>query len=302
MSSRQEDRLPPSESKRVFGLDLMRSVAILLVLLSHTLMLFRFQYPMTGWGALSGILGVELFFVLSGFLIGGILLRSFEKSCRGYDLLHFWRQRWFRTLPNYYLFLIINLGVAYLTGDPSGNLRNIGGSVVFRIDACMFGVIGAWVKHYYANLWKSVSISIICLFAGIAVLIGTALMFRYLSQETSVQLKTNFYSLVPLGALLMLPALDAWKKTGNIGSTAITQVSMWSYSMYLVNFPIFIMTLYYGTEHLRNDALAPFICATICLLATFLIAALNYRFFEHPIMQLRNRFSNSPKQVDLPAP
>lgn len=77
----------------------MRAVAISLVICSHFL---------KGVDVL-GVLGVELFFVLSGFLIGGILLRTVEaKGGFGFtDLREFLRRRWYRTLPNYYLFLII---------------------------------------------------------------------------------------------------------------------------------------------------------------------------------------------------
>lgn len=54
--------------------------------------------------------GVELFFVLSGFLIGTILIRTLEEKEKfGWsDLTNFWKRRWFRTLPNYYLILAIN--------------------------------------------------------------------------------------------------------------------------------------------------------------------------------------------------
>lgn len=54
--------------------------------------------------------GVELFFVLSGFLIGSILIKEFntKKSFDLTSLTNFWKRRWFRTLPNYYLILLIN--------------------------------------------------------------------------------------------------------------------------------------------------------------------------------------------------
>jgi peptidoglycan/LPS O-acetylase OafA/YrhL len=47
--------------------------------------------------------------VLSGFLIGGILIRTVAntQTLNGKQLLTFWLRRWFRTLPNYFLILIM---------------------------------------------------------------------------------------------------------------------------------------------------------------------------------------------------
>ena len=99
--------------KRVIGLDIVRSVAVLSVVLHHfTHLWWRFAFaPLV----LAGIYGVELFFVLSGFLIGGILFRQAKRD--GFhrkDILHFWKRRWFRTLPNYVLFLGLFTIVAVL--------------------------------------------------------------------------------------------------------------------------------------------------------------------------------------------
>ena len=61
-------------SSRVVGLDLLRSLAIAGVLLSHG---FGFLYPHVPgltYAGHAGSFGVDLFFVLSGFLIGGILI------------------------------------------------------------------------------------------------------------------------------------------------------------------------------------------------------------------------------------
>ncbi len=46
--------------------------------------------------------------MLSGFLIGGILLRDTSAYTDRKGLIQFWIRRWFRTLPNYYLFLAVN--------------------------------------------------------------------------------------------------------------------------------------------------------------------------------------------------
>ena len=89
---------------RVFGLDLMRFLAISFVVFGHALYFF----PSLGFLANVFVFGVEIFFVLSGFLIGGILIKSFEIEVSFRSLKKFWLRRWYRTLPNYYLFLGIN--------------------------------------------------------------------------------------------------------------------------------------------------------------------------------------------------
>lgn len=64
-----------------------------------------------------GVQGVEIFFVLSGFLIGGILLRLFKnENFTKKAILHFWIRRWFRTLPLYFLMLLVNITVALIIG------------------------------------------------------------------------------------------------------------------------------------------------------------------------------------------
>lgn len=111
---------------RVFGLDLMRFIAIILVVFGHVRWMTKgFPAPIRALLHGSGILGVELFFVLSGFLIGGILLKEFEKNNNSLDfssIKNFWARRWFRTLPNYYFILLIYI-LIYFTNKPDGLWR-----------------------------------------------------------------------------------------------------------------------------------------------------------------------------------
>ncbi|RZJ31551.1 MAG: acyltransferase [Flavobacterium sp.] len=103
---------------RIFGLDLMRAAAIILVLFGHCAWIFpKSNTAFTALMALSGFLGVEVFFVLSGFLIGRIIYREFVKgdfTIR--SVMHFLRRRWFRTFPNYFLILIVNILIAFYIG------------------------------------------------------------------------------------------------------------------------------------------------------------------------------------------
>lgn len=106
--------------ERIYGLDVMRAIAIAMVLVSHTLYIFQgYQNPMTYLLHVLGIQGVEVFFVLSGFLIGSILLKTLAKTRFSFsDVKRFWIRRWFRTLPLYFLMLLVNIGVALYVGYP----------------------------------------------------------------------------------------------------------------------------------------------------------------------------------------
>ncbi|MES2566482.1 MAG: acyltransferase [Bacteroidota bacterium] len=95
---------------RIFGLDILRFCAIVFVVAAHgrsmaqDTILFEFPYLIFNDG-------VNLFFALSGFLIGGILLKQTNvlNEFSASNLLSFWKRRWLRTLPNYYLILLVNI-------------------------------------------------------------------------------------------------------------------------------------------------------------------------------------------------
>ena len=96
-------------NQRIVGLDIVRSVAILLVLFAHTSDFLLSPKQALFYTYLAGFFGVEIFFVLSGFLIGSILLKiNEEHEILSFQVMKdFWVRRWFRTLPNYYLMLIV---------------------------------------------------------------------------------------------------------------------------------------------------------------------------------------------------
>lgn len=63
--------------------------------------------------------GVELFFSLSGFLIGKILLDIFEASNFNYkQVFNFWGRRWLRTLPLYFILYFVYLTIYNLLISP----------------------------------------------------------------------------------------------------------------------------------------------------------------------------------------
>jgi len=83
---------------RLPGLDLLRAIAIVWVMIFHS-------YFIGGWGHFGGIeqngwMGVDLFFVLSGFLIGSQVLKPLAEG-RGFSFADFYLRRAFRILPAY---------------------------------------------------------------------------------------------------------------------------------------------------------------------------------------------------------
>ncbi|WP_442780873.1 acyltransferase family protein [Chryseobacterium sp. SL1] len=104
------------KSNRIFGLDILRFFAIITVIIDHGK--FIFPKKIIQFHDYIKIDGVTIFFVLSGFLIGGILIKQLEKNTPSFSLLiNFWIKRWFRTLPTYFLILLI-LTICYCIQDP----------------------------------------------------------------------------------------------------------------------------------------------------------------------------------------
>ena len=101
------DAATAATDSRRFGLDFIRAVAVSMVLVAHGSILAMPLWTPGDTMILLAYWGVELFFVLSGFLIGGLLI---EGHVRGPGWVpQFWVRRWLRTLPNYYLFLALNV-------------------------------------------------------------------------------------------------------------------------------------------------------------------------------------------------
>ena len=68
------------QTSRIFGLDFLRFVAVMLVVIGHGLALLPSFGSLYEFFRVFDFLGVEFFFVLSGFLIGAIFLRTFSEN------------------------------------------------------------------------------------------------------------------------------------------------------------------------------------------------------------------------------
>jgi peptidoglycan/LPS O-acetylase OafA/YrhL len=92
-----------TKRERQPGLDLLRALAIIVVVIYHA-GIFGFALPQD-WHRF-GWIGVDLFFVLSGYLIGGQLLAPLARGQR-IHLRRFFARRALRIMPAYFVILAI---------------------------------------------------------------------------------------------------------------------------------------------------------------------------------------------------
>lgn len=179
-------------SKRTYGLDVFRAVAILLVVLSHGGFIIDLALP--GFPYIRLIDGVELFFVLSGFLIGTILIKIYERSekLQFTDLLSFWKRRWFRTLPNYYLILIVNVWLVS-SGIIKGNIDNFNWKFLFFLQN---------FNTYFTDFfWESWSLTVeewFYIFTPVTILVIHLLTAKFLKKQWVLLIVIGFFILFPL--------------------------------------------------------------------------------------------------------
>jgi peptidoglycan/LPS O-acetylase OafA/YrhL len=356
---------------RNYGMDVLRAMAITFVILAHIddyIVPRQWVDPLTD---LFGFIGVELFFVLSGFLIGTILLKTYNRQSTALpgEIRTFWIRRWFRTLPNYYLVLALYFIAYYLlesnfylseksyllffvflenTFTPQPHFFNHAWSlaveewfylsfpivllalnfllkkpkqrvflytiftfllaclllrIVFalklhvhwdagvrkimplRLDAIGFGVLTAYVKYYYQQIWQKNKLRF--LIAGISAMCLLTAYYIYtfiIEKEEGFFLKTFFFSLFSMSIALIFPYAEAiGSKKDHFLKRVITHVSIISYSIYLIH-PLLILILNYKTF----DGITGPIKLIILLTATVGISTLQYYYFEKPMTDLRD--------------
>ena len=184
-------------SRHIPELDGLRGMAILFVLVYHYINLTtgtrisEFQRIFAiGWS------GVDLFFVLSGFLIGGILLDA-RDSANYFET--FYGRRVFRIMPLYYAWIAFYFVIAAFVGNPE-TYRAIPIYVLFlqnsaKINHATLGT--AWLGHLWSLAVEEQFYLVIPL--GI----------RFLAQRKLVPLLCSIVVMVPVGRVLLHQHLTA---------------------------------------------------------------------------------------------
>lgn len=108
---------------RNLGLDLLRIIAVLLVIGRH-LRLPKDPGLLQLWQQ-GGWVGVDLFFVLSGFLVSGLLFQEYRRTGK-VSLGRFLIRRGFKIYPAFWLFLITSIAIKFQIGRPMAGEQFVG--------------------------------------------------------------------------------------------------------------------------------------------------------------------------------
>ena len=119
---------------RLSEIDFLRGIAVILVMLSH-----HWLFDLTqrvGW------VGVDLFFVLSGYLVSGLLFSEYKKF-DNIKPIHFLIRRGFKIYPLFYFSIIFSVIIFvgfYYTNENRGILRAFIPELIF-------------MQNYYSGYW-----------------------------------------------------------------------------------------------------------------------------------------------------
>lgn len=108
--------IPLSPRGRIVALDLLRLLAILMVFGRHMGNPPKGQTWMLTWQR-GGWVGVDLFFVLSGFLVAGLLFAQFQAE-RRLSIGRFFVRRGWKIYPPFFVLIAVTVTTAFWVGRP----------------------------------------------------------------------------------------------------------------------------------------------------------------------------------------
>lgn len=242
------------KANRIPVLDGLRGLAILLVVAHHQLI----PVPISG-----GFLGVDLFFVLSGFLITTLLVEEFDASGT-ISLRGFYARRVLRLAPALLLYLLVSLIVVWQT-DPAmfkSALKLVGFSLVYMTNWRMAfsssptldptAIIWSLsIEEQFYVLWPPILFGLLFLkvkrrylVTGLAVVVLGVMVHRYLLWNQGVNLHRLYYGTdsradAPLlGCLIALIPFPRFQEGSRrlVQATGLLSTLAFATLVYLVDF------------------------------------------------------------------
>jgi peptidoglycan/LPS O-acetylase OafA/YrhL len=160
--------------------------------------------------------------------------------------------------------------------------HSVRGITLARLDSIAYGTLIAILTDKKAfNLKIKNTLFSIGLF-----LLSISIFYVYFSGNSYEFVRTNplLLSIIPLGFASIIPM--SRELTILPGYGFITNISKWSYSMYLSHIPI-IFTIYILMEDMRSNDIGNILSKIVALVICIYFSRLTYKYYEKPLTSLR---------------
>lgn len=285
--------------KRYPQLDLVRALAIILVLFRHVHLeygtqLNHFEYLFFSYLLEIGWIGVDLFFVLSGFLVSGLVFLEWEKTEK-FSFGLFYLKRTFRIVPSFYFFILMTFLVNYFGILEVGHesLKTYASEILF-LQSYKGGVyMHTWSlaveEHFYIILplllfcllkyQKKHILEFLMLFVLFIVLLRNFDLFRLgLYQGFEFNSHHRIDSLM-IGVILRY--LFEYKR-----AYLLDKISKWNYLFWIVPALCILHSAFSGQHSFYNEVLGSTIMAISFAVLIFLIMNQTFQFHESLFVKL----------------
>lgn len=256
-------------SNRIYGLDLLRAIAILLVIYGHSITYVNANLPKTGDG-------VAIFFVLSGFLIGKILFKSLTEDFGLKQLTQFWKRRWLRTLPLYlFMLTLVSIVKGHFFWTYYVFCQNLGKGDVLHMPETWSLAIEEWfyllvpiffllfLKHFDKKRLPVLIISIITILTVSRFLATDATMNEdiwdnYLRRSVAFNSDSIMYGV--LAAYISFYKKEVWNKLKKLFPFGVVLwVAIIAYKDIASNINPFLLTLILSLQYIATFCLLPYL-------------------------------------------
>jgi peptidoglycan/LPS O-acetylase OafA/YrhL len=231
-SPRGVDRRWPPPVPYIAGLDGLRALAVVAVMLYHAHL---------SWLP-GGFLGVEVFFVISGYLITLLLITEFQRTGR-ISLADFWRRRARRLLPALFALLVTLVAIVGL----SPGLRTEGVNVFRKMLLSSVGYVNNWYQVFGGLSYVDQS--------------GRPPLLRHL---WSLAVEEQFYLVWPIVMLVVLRVFrHRLPAAGAVFAGLAVASFAWSQVLYDGSSPYAVNRVYLGTDTRATGLLLGAALATV---------------------------------------
>ena len=162
--------------------------------------------------------------------------------------------------------------------------------MIYRLDAIFMGVLCAWISINYSNNWAKFKFC--CALLGVLIMMFMYFGMGYLRilPETFAFVWNVIYlPLASLSIAFFVPFLSQLEISNSFIKRPIEFISKISYSIYLLHYSVIMQLLMLFVDREKTSLVQLHLITAAYLSTTLVVSYLFYRFYEKPMMNLRDK-------------